>query len=285
VEAKLYKINKGSHDSANFNSGSFARMQHMHFQAVFNETAIYEVDEADAGDENKLYGFSDCGDHHLRNSARFGWVWNSDKSQLEIYGYTHMYGDHYSKFIGVAELNKPYTYEIKLSGNEYIFRFNGEKITMPRGCDSKNTSVLSYKLGPYFGGTNKAPHDIYIYIDELDADNDEEILPIGIVNIYPNPACEEAYVALENYSDKTEVVKLRVYGLDGKLVLTTDEIIAAPLCTFTQLMIISTLDNGYYMVTVSNSLDEIGLTDDLTVAKKIIKACTKNNDGMRQKLH
>jgi len=272
VEAKLYKINEGSHDSVNFFFDSFARMQHLKFQVVFNETAIYQNDDPDEGDINKIYGFSDCSDHHLRNSARFGWVWNNEANQLEIYAYTHMYGDHYSKLIGSAELNKPYTYEIKLKGNEYIFRFNGKEITMPRGCDSENTSAFSYKLGPYFGGTSKAPHDIYIYVEEENPK--EEILPLEITNAYPNPACEKIDVVLQNYSEKIQVVKLQTYDLKGILVLETDLNAMLPYSTLTQSLSLASLLDGYYMVMVSNEDNDFGLADEkLTVAKKIVKAC------------
>lgn len=275
VHAKLYKINEGSHGAVNFGGDIFPKMEHMKFQAVFNETAIYDIEESDQNDVNKLYGFSDCGSRHMRNSARFGWRWDTESQKLAIYGYTHVDGEYHSSFIDFAELNNPYTYEIKLSGSEYIFRFNGKEITMPRGCNSDNTTALSYKLGPYFGGTSKAPHDIYIYIQDEDASG--EILPIELTTVYPNPTCEKVNVLMENHSKDTYTIRLKVYDLTGKFVLETEEIQAAGLSSFTHLLDISLLRDGYYFITASDASNNFALAEELSVAKKIVKVCKLGN--------
>lgn len=54
---------------------------------------------------------------------------------------------------------------ISVRNNEYIFSVNGNTITMPR--TSTTLQATGYKLFPYFGGNELAPHDIFIRIKEL----------------------------------------------------------------------------------------------------------------------
>ena len=49
--------------------------------------------------------------------------------------------------------------------NLYQFTYNGKTVTMPRHCTG--SSIQGYRLYPYFGGDETAPHDIYVYIKEL----------------------------------------------------------------------------------------------------------------------
>jgi hypothetical protein len=54
---------------------------------------------------------------------------------------------------------------IKIDGNKYVFTINGTAFNMPR---ASNTSTgKGYKLYPYFGGDELAPHDITIKIKEM----------------------------------------------------------------------------------------------------------------------
>jgi hypothetical protein len=130
------------------------------FSAKFNETAMYHFDDAGLQDsKNKLLGFSDCNSLHHDNSARFAWQWYND--QLEIYAYCYVNGERAEKFIGVVKLHEINRYELKVTGENYVFQLNNqEAITIKRGnvCDKG----IYYMLWPYFGGTIPAPHDVHI---------------------------------------------------------------------------------------------------------------------------
>lgn len=135
------------------------------FKATFNESAIYRtVDPAKQNDVNKLYGFSDCGTPHQTNSARFGWTWQDEA--LTIYAYHYYQGELRFHPIGVAQLNQPYQYQIRIEANKYVFSFDGKEYTTNRGC-SDTGQLERYMLYPYFGGLEVAPHDITIAIQEL----------------------------------------------------------------------------------------------------------------------
>lgn len=142
----------------------FFDRENLQFIVHFDSSAIY-VNEGkkDRRDINKLYGFSDNFSMHHRYSARFGWRWLNDSLQLTAYCYNN--GMRSFKEITNISLNSFDTCEIKVSGNEYIFSVNGKSMSMPRSAKGKN--AVGYKLFPYFGGNESAPHEIHIYIKEI----------------------------------------------------------------------------------------------------------------------
>lgn len=134
------------------------------FRAVFDSSAVYATaDPANQDDINKLYGFSDSMTHHQRNSARFGWNWAGNA--LHIHAYTYVHGVRQSKELGTVPLGKPVDYRIAVTPGVYFFTVGGRTDTMVRG--SEDTVAAGYKLLPYFGGDEPAPHDIAIRIREI----------------------------------------------------------------------------------------------------------------------
>lgn len=159
--SQAYTIQQGQHSS----KGGFETMNDsvIQFNAVFDSSAIYQtLDTENQWDINKLYGIADCGSHHHQNSARFGWRWLDGK--LEIFAYTYADGQRNHQFITSVALHKEYTYTLKLQANQYLFQIGDETVTMERFCSN---SPSGYKLFPYFGGDETAPHDITILIEDL----------------------------------------------------------------------------------------------------------------------
>lgn len=160
-DQKTYVIKAGSHSTGS--SLSSLSISKMTFKVTFDSTAIYKTeDPANQADINKLYGLSDCGTHHHQNSARFGWRWFND--ELEIHAYNYSNGKRYFSYITSVALNEEFTYSLELTEDEYIFSLNDQIISMDRYCSE---SASAYKLFPYFGGDEKAPHDIAIIIEDL----------------------------------------------------------------------------------------------------------------------
>jgi hypothetical protein len=166
---RTYVIKSGNHFS-NFKLPTVVTTKYFSFRAKFDDSAEYYLGTDDQYDINKLYGFSDCGSIHHKNSARFGWVWNDRASnlrgrgRLEIYAYTYHKGKRNSQFITSVDLNVFNSYNIKVNKNNYIMSVNNFSVTMPRGCDSSNP--IGVKLYPYFGGNEVAPHDVRIEIKD-----------------------------------------------------------------------------------------------------------------------
>jgi hypothetical protein len=133
------------------------------FTAKFDDTGRYNLGNVNQYDINKLYGFSDCFSSHHRNSARIGWVWNLSTSKMEIHAYTYADGKRNYKYITSVPLNKTIYYSIAIDSRNYIMTADGISVSMERGCKSKNAN--GYKLYPYFGGDEVAPHNITIEIN------------------------------------------------------------------------------------------------------------------------
>ena len=135
----------------------------LNFIAVFDSSCIYTtMNPSNQYDINKLYGFSDCETHHLENSARIGWRWNNDS--LHIFAFVHNSGRIISKEITTVKINDDVRCNITCAENNYSFTANGKTVIIPRNCPG---NYNRYKLYPYFGGDETAPHTITIKIKEL----------------------------------------------------------------------------------------------------------------------
>jgi len=157
----IYTIKRGGH-SSNSKPALYSGDE-LRFLAKFDETAIYSTsNSSNQADINKLYGFSDCGSLHQQNSARFGWRWYDN--ELEIFAYCYSNGVRAFKFLTSVDLNKEYEYKIYVTPDEYFFSINGVIKAMPRSCSDEGSN---YRLYPYFGGDEVAPHEIMIRIKEL----------------------------------------------------------------------------------------------------------------------
>jgi hypothetical protein len=134
------------------------------FKVKFDSSAIYKtVADSNQYDINKLFGFSDNNADHHAYSARFGWRWSNNA--LRLFAYDYNISIMSFKELGTVQIGVENTCSIKVSGNEYIFSLNGTETKMPRA--STTTLAEGYKLFPYFGGNESAPHTITIRIEEL----------------------------------------------------------------------------------------------------------------------
>ncbi len=157
-----YTIAKGSQTSAQSSFKSVS-VDSMVFKVLFDSTAIYTTQlRENQGDINKLFGFSDCSSFQHTNSARVGWRFH--KKGLELFAYTYAKGTRSFISMGSIEINKKYTCTIVAKKGQYVFYLNNNTpITMARGC----SSGLQFRLFPYFGGNEKAPQNINIWVKNI----------------------------------------------------------------------------------------------------------------------
>ena len=155
---RVYKIKEGHHRSNT--AYCTTKSNYISFEAIFDESAQYtSSDPTNQYDVNKLYGLSDCGTSHTKNSIRFGWRWLNDS--LEILWYKREDGDFSFGNITTVDLNTSYHYSITFTEDLYILTVDGIEVEVDRKCSE---SYRKYYLYPYFGGDEKAPHDITIRI-------------------------------------------------------------------------------------------------------------------------
>ena len=135
----------------------------LYFTVQFDSSAVYQsVNPINQHDENKLYGFSDNNSLHHEFSARFGWCWYNGELLLSAYTYNN--GVRSDKVLGAVPIGTENKCAIVVKGDHYDFVVNGVTTAVPR--ESKTEDAKGYKLLPYFGGDEVAPHTVTIEIRE-----------------------------------------------------------------------------------------------------------------------
>jgi hypothetical protein len=158
-----YTIRAGQQycDENRFSTTSYSELK---FIAKFDSTAIYScINPENQLDINKLYGFADNNSTHQQYSARFGWRWSDNA--LRLFAYVYNAGVRSSKELGTVAIGSENNCSIKVTQGNYVFTLNGVVDSLPRSATSVKAG--GYKLYPYFGGDETAPHNIYIWIKEL----------------------------------------------------------------------------------------------------------------------
>jgi hypothetical protein len=134
------------------------------FVVRFDSSAVYKtVASSNQVDINKLFGFSDNNAQHHQYSARIGWRWSNNA--LRLFAYVYNDGVVSYKELSTVAIGAEINCSIKVSGNNYVFTVGDKVDTMPR--TSTTEQAVGYKLYPYFGGDEMAPHAISIWIKEI----------------------------------------------------------------------------------------------------------------------
>ena len=158
-----YTIKKGQ-QYADLNSYTPVNYAEQKFIVKFDSSAIYSsILPSNQSDINKLYGFSDNDSMHHSFSARFGWNWINNA--LWLYAYVYNNGVLNYQQLKSVPIGSEINCSIKVDGNKYIFSINGTHVNITRA--STTTKGKGYKLYPYFGGDEVAPHDVAIKIKEF----------------------------------------------------------------------------------------------------------------------
>ena len=159
---RIYTIKKNRHRSVI--KVNRTKKQSFDIQVQFDESAQYTSQNPDNQlDVNKLWGVSDCGTTHSKNSIRFGWRWDLDKEQIEVLMYRRQNSEFLFKSLGYTNPGDLNYLSLNITPDSYVMTLNGVTDSMSRSCD---TPCSRYYLYPYFGGTEKAPHDVTILIKQ-----------------------------------------------------------------------------------------------------------------------
>jgi len=160
---KTYTISAGQH-SCSDNVFIPTSLNELKFKVKFDSAAIYSTaDPQNQSDINKLYGFADNNAFHQQYSARFGWRWGNNA--LRLFGYVYNNGVRKYKELTTIDIGKEHICSILITPASYIFSVNGNIDSLPRL--SVTPKAEGYKLYPYFGGEEVAPHKVAIFIKDL----------------------------------------------------------------------------------------------------------------------
>jgi hypothetical protein len=161
----FHKIKKGRHRTNRPKLGLHWKKNKIVYEVVFNFDCRYETeDKKNQLDINKLFGLS-FGLHH-KNSARFGWRDNGE-GKIDILAYVYRNGKRVTEsegiYIETVEVGRTYTMDITVTNDVYMFTIiKGSKLVGATIVDHGDLLPIGYYLNPYFGGDEKAPHDMVI---------------------------------------------------------------------------------------------------------------------------
>lgn len=157
-----YVIRKGKHYYSSIDRvRCLVFKSELKFVATFDTSCLYQ---STSDDINKLYGFTDYNSSVHQNSLRIGWKPNY-QNQIEVYAYWYCNGKRGHQLLGISLLNEANIYTLRILDHHYYFAFNNFSIYAAR-C-KQNRFGIKWRLFPYFGGDEAAPHDIKIFIKEI----------------------------------------------------------------------------------------------------------------------
>jgi len=138
----IFKIKKGNHYCSNW----LYKLTHfitfkktiMH-TVMFDDSCRYDLNE-NYDQVNKLFGVSQYLNPHI-TSYRIGWRYNELTDKIDLYDYIYYNSIRNIEYIRSVHIN---SYEIIILKTDIKFK---------------------YRLWPYFGGKEVAPHDIEILIN------------------------------------------------------------------------------------------------------------------------
>lgn len=156
----IYKIKKGKHSYFHFPKLQLSNK--LTGYAVFDSSCLYNFDNEDKYDINKLCGLSASWYHH-KDSARLGWRC-VDGKVIEIFAYYYINSERVWEHLDTIRPFDILDFCIEFKNNRIyttIHSINGGKTKI---TPFKKPPLIKYQLFPYFGGNKSAPHDVYITI-------------------------------------------------------------------------------------------------------------------------
>jgi len=155
-------IRKGTHAPFRFPQ-LLIQPRILKYRFMFTDSCLYEIDELDQPDVNKLFGIGYFPGHKI-HSVRVGWRYDlHPNSVIELMAYWRMYGRFQFKILGYVPLNEWINMEILQGEGNHIINVQG----MTPAIVSIPPQPVGYLLRPYFGGNQTAPHDMTIHMERL----------------------------------------------------------------------------------------------------------------------
>lgn len=165
----IFRIPSGKHRARPRRFGLYRRKTLFTWLVKFDESCRYDLGNDDQGDTNKLCGVGYL-PHHHKNSARFGWRYDTKLQQIELLAYCYVDGRRVIHNICFIDLGKEYRIKLQVLGNCYYFDVYEPGSINALGVvfiDHYHSRKLKYRLGCYFGGDKVAPHEMKIQIEKV----------------------------------------------------------------------------------------------------------------------
>lgn len=168
---EIFNIKKGKHYPKGLHFGVTFK-KHIEFICSFDKSCLYDLEDNDNYDVNKLYGFSTTWFHHVQ-SARLGWRC-LDGKHIQIVTYSYNDGVRSLDDIDVlGEVLPDEEFKCRISDeeNSYMYTFvildRPDTLRIARDKKEKDWFIFHYLLYPYFGGNRTAPHNMKINLRRI----------------------------------------------------------------------------------------------------------------------
>jgi len=146
--------------------GLWVDKKRISYRVVFDSNCRYDLGNNNQLDINKLFGIGFLWSHHT-DSARFGWRYNNDTKKFELFTYCYVSGKRTWEYITSVEPNVSCELTIDLHFGSYFFTIKRGSNIFQKEVKHFHTKKIAYPLAPYFGGDEKAPHTMNIYLYKL----------------------------------------------------------------------------------------------------------------------
>lgn len=178
-----YNISKGDFHPSGIHFGIHFGRVNQTYKVRFDSSCLYDDTIDWERDWNKLTGwsYSNLPYHyetedkwqapHHRNSVRFAWRSNRIKGVIEITFYYYMDGVRYIEEFCEVPVNRECLLSIILKQDRAVLvavcketnLVEFKSVILPHAFKA----IASYKLYPYFGGTNPAYNDMILEVTEM----------------------------------------------------------------------------------------------------------------------
>jgi hypothetical protein len=162
----IFRIPKGKHYSRPWHFGIYWRKTSFAWVVKFDESCMYDLGDDDQFDTNKLCGVGYL-PHHHKESARFGWRYDTKLQQVELLAYCYVGGKRKIESVCFCDIGKEYHIILNVTSICYHLHAYERYSTTCLGMVTvghDHNKKLGYRLGLYFGGNQVAPHEIKVAI-------------------------------------------------------------------------------------------------------------------------
>jgi hypothetical protein len=167
----IYKIHQGAHVCNRRFPIPILWASEIHYAVCFDQSAKYESwIKANQADVNKLTGFTEGFFPH-KNSARIGWNYDPVDDVINLFAYCYNRGVRTIKQICTVDIGERFEVRIQALPGRWIFYVFTDRaeegVAIEEIQRAKRGKIFGFRLFPYFGGDESAPHEITIDLQKL----------------------------------------------------------------------------------------------------------------------
>ena len=166
IKMQEYLIRKDHHSPRNRRI-IFQSSREFSIVCMFDKSCLYSFADSSARQAvNKIFGYS-FGSNHHNNSFRIGW--RCKDSLIEVLAYWYVKHERFDNLLFIIKPGKRFFINAKIGCEKVVIKYKVADM-LPESIDvifNSEKSILKnwgYVNFPYFGGIQKAPNDMVIYL-------------------------------------------------------------------------------------------------------------------------